>query len=150
MESWLNEGHWERLVEKWSREGYESLTPDERTWFNIECLMIAANDGGIISFYYNSGADYLEETLEDLHMLGAHDIVEVLEQINALFPEAKPSKDLEERNEVIDSWDGNNEIGELLDAVDAQFSRLAGDLQFKLAPLIKRLVATDGAIVSGD
>lgn len=71
MDFMVWEKHWQELVNKYSATGYDSLTSDERTWFNIQCLIDAIDNGGIISFYYNSGADYLEETMEDLNKLKA-------------------------------------------------------------------------------
>lgn len=55
---------WEKLVGKVFQHGYRSLTPEETVWFNVQSLTQAVNDGGLISFFYNSGADHLEDTLK--------------------------------------------------------------------------------------
>jgi hypothetical protein len=53
------EKHWQKLIDKYDNDGYDSLTTDERLWFNIRSLIDSVDNGGLISFYYNNGADYL-------------------------------------------------------------------------------------------
>lgn len=133
---WQND--WEKLVDKWSNTGYECLTPDERIWFNVRSLIDAVSNGGLISFYYNPGADYLDETIEDLHKLGEQQVVNLIKKINKLFPNSKPPRDIDKRNEIIDSWDDKNE--ELFETVDSHFYELEEDLELKLEPIIKRII----------
>lgn len=93
------------LFEKLDSDGYESLNCDERLWFNVRGLIDSVNNGGIISFYYNSGADYLEDTMKGLQILEATEVLDFLAKVNELFPNGKPSTDMDERNEVISSWE---------------------------------------------
>ena len=102
-EDW--ELRWYELFEKLDLEGYDSLNPDEKLWFNVRVLIDSVNNGGIISFYYNSGADYLEDTMEDLQKLDATDVLDILVKMNELFPNGKPPKGNDERNEIISSWE---------------------------------------------
>lgn len=141
MDNSIWQAHWERLVDKWSQTGYESFTQDERIWFNVQCLTAAVNDGGLISYYYNSGADYMEETLDDLNKLEAQQVIAVLGKVNELFPNAKPPKDIEQRNVTIDSWGENEAIEELLDIVDDEFYQLVDGLELKLEPVIQRVIS---------
>ncbi|WP_342089382.1 DMP19 family protein [Dyadobacter sp. OTU695] len=128
---------WERLVTK-AHEDYSSLTRDERVWFNIQCLIQDVDNGGLISHYYNSGANYNQDTIEDLVWLGFRDISTFLTQINQLFPNGRPSKDIEERNSVIESWpDGKYDY--MLDELDQQFYRKEQDLENKLVQYIERM-----------
>ncbi len=131
---------WKELVNKYSDNGYEGLTPDERVWFNVRCLIDSVDNGGIISFYYNSGADYLEETIEDLNKLKASKAINLLKKVNKLFPNGKPSKNIAERNDVISSWeDEQNE--KLFEKLDEQFYELEEDLESKLELIIKKVIS---------
>ena len=134
-------GHWETLVGKFSNSGYQSLSSDERIWFNVRVLIDAVDGGGIISFYYNSGADYLDETIEDLRKIGAEEIVGLLSKINELFPEGKPSRNLEERNDIINTFDyEDGSIEVLFEDLDGQFYSFEEALELKLEPIIMKVM----------
>ncbi len=134
--------YWEELVDKWEKEGYEKLTEDERMWFNIRSLIDIVDGGGIISFYSDYGAEYLEETMEDLYKLNAQNIIDIIEQVNKLFPNSKPSKDIDKRNEVILSWDDEDEsIENFLEDLDSQFYELEDELESKLEPIVKKIIS---------
>lgn len=53
---------WEELCDKWSAEGYYSLEEPEQVWLNTRSIIDSVNDGGLISFFYNSPADYYDDT----------------------------------------------------------------------------------------
>lgn len=133
------EKDWLRVVDRCESEGYDSLTSDEKIWFTSRILIDAVENGGIISFYYNHGADYMEETLNNLLSIGANDVVGILNEINRLFPGNMPSKDIEERNHVIDEWDDTYE--DLFDQLDAKFDIVIDELESKFEPLIRRIIA---------
>ena len=122
---------WEKLVDK-ALSDYSSLNADERIWFNIQCLIDAASDGGLISHYYNSGADYNKETIIDLTTLGFQNIADLLLKINKLFPNSEPSIDIDERNDIISSWSDNDELNSWLEQLDTQFYGEAEELEQKL------------------
>jgi hypothetical protein len=111
--------HWVKLVGK-AVANFNSLTPDERIWFTIKALISQVDNGGLISHYYNSGADYNKETIQDLNSLGFDDIANMLKQINKLFPNGQPSINLSERNDVISNWN-DTAIDALLDTLDNKF-----------------------------
>jgi hypothetical protein len=130
---------WFQLCDKHDEKGYESLSADERIWFNVRGLIDAIENGGLISFYYNHGTDDLDDTMEDLQKIDAIEVINMLEEVNELFPNGKPSKDIDERNEVIDSWDGKYE--ELLESLDERFyDQLQETLELKLDKVIQRLL----------
>jgi hypothetical protein len=128
--------NWEILVNKGSRN-YASLTRDERVWFNIESLIAAADNGGLISHYYNSGADFNKETIEDLSWLGFPEIATSLTRINQLFPNRSPSRNIQERNNVIDTWP-DEKYDDLLDELDKQFYLKEPELESALILHIER------------
>lgn len=104
--------------------------------FNV--LIQDVDNGGLISHYYNSGANYNQDTIEDLVWLGFRDISTFLTQINQLFPNGRLSKDIEERNSVIESWpDGKYDY--MLDELDQQFYQNEHDLENKLVQYIERM-----------
>ena len=121
---------WIRLVDK-AIFHYELLTEDERIWFNTQSLIHAVNDDGLISFYYNYGADHLSDTMTDLKALGADEVVTILQEINQLFPEGLPSTDIEERNDAMDTWD-EDEVNPLLDKLDEMFYHAEAKLENQL------------------
>jgi hypothetical protein len=110
---------WIRLVDK-AIFHYELLTEDERIWFNIQSLIQAVNDGGLVSYYYDHGADHLPDTMADVNMLGADEALALLWQINQLFPGGVPPGDIDERNDIIDTWD-EDEVTSLFDKLDEMF-----------------------------
>lgn len=110
---------WGKLVEK-GYKNYLSLTSDERLWYNIQSPIGSVDNGGLISFYYNSYVERVYETIEDLKFLGFQDIANILIEINKLFPNEKPSIDINERNISISNWpNGKYEL--VLDNLDKLF-----------------------------
>lgn len=118
---------WEKLCDKGFAQ-YESLTPDERIWFNTECFIGTVNNGGLIGHYCNYGAERNKETIEDLNTLGFPAISNLLLQINTWFPGGNPSSDLELRNKVIASWE-DAQYEELLEKYDEQFGARCDELE---------------------
>jgi hypothetical protein len=107
---------WGRLVDI-AYNSYPLLTPDERIWYNVQGLMQDIANGGLISYYYNYGADHLYETMADLQTIGAGKIIELLQKINELFPDGIPGSDINERNNVISNWE-DGAIDDLLRNLD--------------------------------
>jgi hypothetical protein len=124
------QNEWSILVDK-GYSNYASLTSNERIWFNIQSLIIFVNNGGLISYYYNSGADHSRETIADLISLGFSDIAGLLQQIDELFPNGQPPLDIAERNDAISKWIGK-EYNELLCQLEERFSARELDLEKKL------------------
>lgn len=135
----LQQFYWEKLVQKADDVGLEGLTEVERIWYTIRVLIDSVDDGGIISFYYNNGAEYLRETMEDLRKIEADMIIKILEEVNILFPEGYISKDIDQRNDVISSWE-DEKIHELLESLDDRFYELNEYLEKKLEHYINQIV----------
>jgi len=123
---------WEALCDKYAAQGYSALSPDERLWINIRGLIDATENGGLISFFYNSGADTLPDCLAALDALSASDVKAQVARVTALFPEGVPAT-LEGRNEAINSWDDDNEeTDRLLEDVDHNLYELFENLELTL------------------
>jgi valyl-tRNA synthetase len=128
---------WEKIVDK-AHNNYYSLTPDERIWFNVQCLIQDVDNGGLISHYYNNGANYNSETIDDLKYIGYQDIADLLIKLNELFPDGKPSTDINERNQIIEKFEDNNvAYDNLLDELDSYFYSKENELEQKLISHIK-------------
>jgi hypothetical protein len=124
---------WDELCTRWGRDGYEALSSDERIWLNVVSLMAAILNGGVISYFYNSGADTYDDCLEALERLGAFEVRAEVERIGSLFP-GGVSKSLEERNAVINAWGGENEA--VLAEADELLMPLMDELETELAAFI--------------
>lgn len=124
---------WQDLCDKVRDQGFSHLTPAEQVWVDIRTLIDATNDGGLISYFYNSGADRLNECLSALNLLGAEVVRVQLERVSALFPGGVPQT-VSGRNEVINSWDDDDESIDLLleDVDNIMFSQIE-ELEEKLA-----------------
>ena len=69
--------------------------------------MDATYNGGVISYFFNSGADHLENSIAALGTVGADDAKFELERVAALFPKESLGS-FEARNAAIQNW-GENE-----------------------------------------
>lgn len=135
-ESKINvETGWVKIVDKACAD-YELLTADERIWFNIQSLIDQVDNGGLISHYYNSGADHNKETIEDLQTLDFDDVADLLIQINNLFPNGQPSVHIDERNDIISSWP-NYKYDTFFEKLDAEFYGRENQLERKLISYIE-------------
>jgi hypothetical protein len=121
---------WIRLVDK-GFANFNSLTRDERVWFNVQAIIGDVDNGGLISHYYNSGANRNIETIEDLRYLGCNDIADLLTKVNELFPDGQPSKHMNERNDIISNWE-DGQYDDLLEILDRKFYQGEMDLEQRL------------------
>jgi hypothetical protein len=129
---------WEKLVCKAVSMGHESLSPDERVWLNVQYLTNSICNGGLISYYYNSPADTIEDCLKALEVIGADRIKTLMERMNTLFPGGVP-KNITARNEVIDSWpEDDKDIERFLDKIEESASSEAEKVEAKLVKFIQK------------
>jgi hypothetical protein len=93
---------WKTLCGQMAANGYSSLSDDEKIWVNVRALIDSTNNGGLISFFYNSYADTWPDCLRALETIGAQEILTHVQRVCALFGNDVPL-DINERNEVINS-----------------------------------------------
>ena len=122
---------WYGLCEKWGNAGYDSLTKNEKTWLNIRALIDSVENGGLISYFYNSGADNLLDLLAILQELECDETREHILTACELFPGEVP-KTMDARNEVINSWPNHGKEAQRIEAV-------WDDLDDKMMPLMEDL-----------
>jgi Domain of unknown function (DUF4375) len=131
---------WSDVCDRWDREGYLSLSSEERTWLNIRSLIDSIENGGLISYFYNSGADTIEDCLRDLEALGASNVRIQVARVCALFPGGVPSE-IGARNAIINSWSddkGQSSLDHLLEEVDDALMPLLEDLEVRLTLYLRR------------
>jgi hypothetical protein len=126
---------WLELCERHSRVGYGALSSDERVWLNIRGLIDSIENGGAISYFYNSYANDWDDCLLSLNRLGADQVSAQIERVCTLFPSTVPA-DQEHRNRIIDSWPEvgveADRIGHVLAEVDETLVPLMEDLERRL------------------
>lgn len=130
-QTWLN------LCDKCDKVGYESLPRAEQTWLNIRALIDSTENGGLISYFYNSYADTLDDCLEDLQTLGAEAVREQVLRVCSLFPNGTPG-DFVERNAAINRWDQvMPDVDEKLGEIDDILMPLMADLEERLNAFLR-------------
>ena len=130
---------WQALCRRWERFGYASLSDAERTWLNCRLLIDSVENGGLISYFYNSGADTLADCLTALRRLDAAAVLACVERVAVLFgPEVPPA--VEERNRIINTWPDGDPRDTLLEETDRELMPLVRDLDAKLEAFVARHV----------
>jgi len=129
---------WEKLVDKATTNGYDSLGPVEKIWFNIQSLTIAIRRGGLISYYYNSPADTLDDCVRALDVLGATHMKEVIDRMNDLFPDGVPADTISRRDTIINTWSEDKDFNHLLEEIEESAESAAGMLENKLVEFIQK------------
>lgn len=126
---------WVKLVEEGCAD-YGSLTAPERVWYNVQVLLGQVGNGGLVSYFCEGTVEHVFETIEDLRLLGATDIIRLLEKMCSLFPDERPADDIEDRMEIIGSWHGKHD--QLLDDLDNEFFKKDDELERVLVEYIIR------------
>ena len=62
---------WDRLLDRIDRDGYESLNAREAAWVSVRSLIDRTQGGGLISYFYGTAADHLEECRAALRWIKA-------------------------------------------------------------------------------
>ncbi len=94
---------WRSLWARIKAHGYSSLEPDEKAWVCVRALIDSTSNGGIISYFYNAGADHYYECLHALAELGADRIAAHLQRVGDLFGPRVPT-DQDVRNLMMRTW----------------------------------------------
>jgi hypothetical protein len=132
---WLSA--WTALCDRQMQVGYAALSSDEKSWISIRALIDSVQNGGAISYFFNSGADMLPDCLRALDELGAVSVRRNLERVMALFPAGVPDT-MDERNAVIDSWPDDGRVSARLKDIDAALMPLVAELDRTLDAFLQR------------
>lgn len=126
---------WEQIVQCALGGGYQALSNEEKIWFNAQSLIQAIDNGGLISYYYNSAADTLGDCMHALEVLGAEGMLSLITKVNTLFTNGVPV-DVCARNEIINSWPDDGSIDEFLGPIEASAMSEARHLVARLVAFI--------------
>lgn len=127
--------NWSNVVLKGIKR-YDSLTSTERIWFNTRVLIDSTNDGGLISYYYNSGAENVYDAIEDIKSLGFDSVAKLIKKYNEiLFKGNIVPKDIAERNKFIDKLDEQTDNS--LQEIEFDLTSLVDDLEKQLERFLK-------------
>lgn len=127
------ESLWTHLCETVGASGIDDLSSRERVWYTIRSLISSIENGGLISYFYNSDADYLPQAISSLHVLGLGEVIHLLKDISSLFPGEVP-RSMEHRNAVIQEWsDDDPNQQALLDSIEARARSLLPILRESLS-----------------
>lgn len=123
--------NWQEVRGKCSEEGYESLSEPEQVWCGTRAIIDAVNDGGLVSYFYNSWADEYDETTYALGELEAFEVLDILESFASLFGDEVPP-DINTRNDIINSWAADSPESKACENVDSALNPLLEALEAKL------------------
>jgi hypothetical protein len=123
--------NWHQVCDKWSDDGYDSLSDAEQVWVCTRGFIDSVNDGGLVSFFFNSAADNYDDTVFALGELEASEVLEILEAFGAFFGDEVPD-DINERNAIIDSWVPNGPEATASQNVDKALMPLLDALEKRL------------------
>jgi hypothetical protein len=128
--------NWKKVVIKGINQ-YDSLTFPERIWFNIRGIIDSTNNGGLISYYYNSGAENVYDAIDGLKSIGFENIADIIQKYNKiLFKGSIVPKDLEERNGFINELD--EQTDDLLQILEIDLTKAIDELEKQLEIYLKQ------------
>lgn len=104
--------------------------------------------GGLCSYFCEDTVTHVFDTIDDLKLLGANDIVALLEKMNSLFPNGQPCEDIDDRMEIMGTWE---EYDQLLEVLDDEFFEKEAALENTLVDYIlenKLAVPAEHSVIS--
>lgn len=117
----------DRVLERKFRSGLTSLSEDDRVFFLVWCYAGMVDNGGLASFFYNSCADYYQETLHALRALNLPQHAELLERAaRLLFSTGAVPATMEERNNSIDTLPDDEESEDEFDGLEDELTEQVG------------------------
>ena len=94
----------------------EKLNAYEKVFYLNQVFEMEVNTDGLNAFFWNSYGDYTYETVNSLKEIGAFKTAEILEKAIFSFPDNVVSKDIDDRQNILDeNEDMENVLSELLD-----------------------------------
>jgi len=126
---------WDTLCERWGSTGLRGFSPAEKVWFCVRSLIDAINDGGLVSYFYNSQAAHIEDCQAALQVLDAPEVATHVARAAKFFGRRVPA-DIEARNDIINSWADDGPAVTFFEHVDAVLAPLLDDLERKLSAYV--------------
>lgn len=125
-----SDNNWYNVAEKGIKQ-YDSLSTSERIWFNIRGIIDSTNNGGLISYYYNSGAENVYDAIDDFKLIGFENIADLIQKYNKiLFKGNNVPKDIQERNKFINELD--EQTDDLLQNLEIELANMIDNIEKQL------------------
>jgi hypothetical protein len=132
----LPENNWSIVALKGIKQ-YSLLTPSERIWFNIRGIIDSTNNGGLISYYYNPGAENVYDAIEDLEKLGFENVAVIVKKYNEiLFNGSEVPTDLNERNKFVSAL--SEQADDLLQDLEIELTKHIDNLENHLTSFLSK------------
>ena len=109
----------EKIQQKWARSGDDSLTEAENVFSCVNGLNMEVDNGGFDQYFYNSAGDFAQDAPAAFRAIGADLIAGIVSRACAVFPDGKPPRDREERQQLL--LDIGEEGKQLLDVLSDEF-----------------------------
>lgn len=106
--------------------GYAGLRPGERIAYCVDGLEREVNHGGFSQFFFNPPGNLCQETVAALQAIGAEHTAQIVERAMAVFPDGKPSPDLNRRQAQLAALGEAQTVA--LDGLDDEFYQSHIDL----------------------
>ena len=132
----ISNGIWAKIANK-AEDDYFSLDERERVVYNLRKVMEAVNGRGLMRLYEDSDYYYAEDSVDDLYTAGLDEVASIIESANAMFPGGCPPEELDERLEIIESWD--HEFDELFDQWTDDILEFSSDMERSYSDLLREL-----------
>jgi len=94
---------WDSVWNRYEEVGWASLSEAEQTFYAAWHFESEVNSGGLESYYFNSGGDHALDAPDALKRIGAPQLAAVLEEANGMFPGGPPPRDIDERQDRMDT-----------------------------------------------
>ena len=94
-----------RVIGAVADRGLTSLSEQDQTFYLLWCYGALLDNGGHASFFYNSGADYLAETIDALNRVGLAAFSGLLTQSATVFFSGDVPREMLSRNAVMREGD---------------------------------------------
>ncbi len=88
-----------------AEDDYFGLSDVERAFYNIKNILDAVSGQGLLSYYESEHASFAADAVEDLYSVGMDEAASIIEDANAFFPGGCLPEELDERIDIIDSWE---------------------------------------------
>ena len=103
-------------------EGFDDLSPKEKTYFAVCILDSEVYNGGMNQFFFNSSGEYFSAALNGLAELGAFHSRELLMAArSALFPDGNMPRDTQSRRTLLNSRDDESKTDQVLNELDEKY-----------------------------
>ena len=100
---------WDKLWRRYEEVGWSKLSRPEQVFYAVWHLESEVNHGGFQYYYFYSGGDQALDAPAALETVGAQKLKVILLKANAVFPDSKPSHDINKRQAYLDDKLGDRQ-----------------------------------------